>query len=53
MGNSSWEFYKDEAGEWRWRKTADNNKIVAASKEGFSSKQAAVSNAKLNGYQGS
>lgn len=53
MANSNWEFYKDKAEEWRWRKKAANNKIVAASSEGFSSKQVAVDNAKLNGYQGS
>lgn len=53
MGNISWELYKDEEGQWRWRKTAANGKIVGASSEGFSSRQAAVNNAELNGYQGS
>ncbi|MEX1013883.1 MAG: DUF1508 domain-containing protein [Candidatus Paceibacterota bacterium] len=53
MGKSKWEFYKDTSGDWRWRKTASNGKIVGASSEGFSSKTNAVNNAKLNGYQGS
>jgi len=53
MARSKWEFYKDNNGEYRWRKKAANGKIVGASSEGFSSRQAAVNNAKLNGYQGS
>lgn len=53
MANNKFEFYQDKAGEWRWRKRAGNNRIIGASSEGFSSKQAAINNAKLNGYQGS
>ncbi|MGJ4849166.1 YegP family protein [Bacillota bacterium Meth-B3] len=47
-----WEFYQDAAGQWRWRRIAPNGKIVGASSEGFSSKQACVENAKRNGYPG-
>lgn len=53
MPRSKWEFYKDNAGEWRWRKIASNGRIVGASSEGFSSRANAVYNAGLNGYQGS
>ena len=53
MANDKFEFYQDTKGEWRWRKVAPNNKVVASSGEGFSSRQAAVNNAKFSGYQGS
>lgn len=52
MNNDRWEFYSDNAGEWRWRHFAGNGKIIGASTEGFSSKQACINNAKLNGYEG-
>lgn len=29
------EIYEDEAGEWRWRLKAGNNRIVADSGEGY------------------
>lgn len=29
------EFYKDHAGEWRWRITAANGNILAVSSEGY------------------
>lgn len=38
------EFWEDEDREWRWRIVAANNRIVAASSEGFSSKAAAQLN---------
>lgn len=41
------EFYQDTAGEYRWRVTADNGEIVAASSEGFVSMQNAIDNARL------
>jgi len=53
MPNNRFEFYQDSAKEWRWRIIAGNNKVVGASSEGFSSRQAAVKNARMNGYQGS
>jgi uncharacterized protein YegP (UPF0339 family) len=31
------EFYKDQAGEYRWRVISSNGKNVAASSEGFAS----------------
>lgn len=32
------EFYKDHAGEWRWRITAANGNILAVSSEGYHNK---------------
>lgn len=29
--DDKWEFYKDNANEWRWRRTASNGRIVGAS----------------------
>lgn len=46
-----WEFYIDNAGEWRWRHIAANGKIVGASSEGFKSRESCVYNARLNGYK--
>ncbi len=47
-----WEFYKDNAGEFRWRRTAPNGQIVGASTEGYKKKADCLENAKRNGYQG-
>lgn len=33
--NDTWEFYKDKAGEWRWRRYATNGENVGASTEGY------------------
>jgi uncharacterized protein YegP (UPF0339 family) len=46
-----WNFYQDVAKEWRWNRIAPNGKIVGASSEGYSSKQACTENAKRNGYK--
>jgi uncharacterized protein YegP (UPF0339 family) len=29
------EFYKDQAGQWRWRAVATNGRVVADSAEGY------------------
>ena len=34
--------YRDEAGEWRWRKVADNGEIVADSAEAYTRKADAL-----------
>jgi uncharacterized protein YegP (UPF0339 family) len=47
-----WEFYKDNAGKWRWRRTASNGRIVGAATEGYSNKSDCISNARRNGYTG-
>lgn len=44
-----WEIYKDNAGEWRWRRTASNGNIVGAAAEGYVNKSDCVANAKRNG----
>lgn len=46
-----WEFYTDPKGEWRWRRTASNGRIVGASTQGYVNKADCISNAKRNGYQ--
>lgn len=38
------EFYTDKSGEYRWRLTAQNGEIIAASTEGYSSKSSCESN---------
>jgi uncharacterized protein YegP (UPF0339 family) len=40
-----WEIYKDNAGEWRWRRTASNGNIVGAATEGYVN----IANANRNG----
>ncbi len=37
--------YKDNAGEWRWTRTATNREIVGASTEGYVNKSDCVDNA--------
>jgi uncharacterized protein YegP (UPF0339 family) len=36
--NDKWDFYKDSAKEWRWRRTSPNGNIVGASTQGYSNK---------------
>ena len=47
----TWEIYKDRSGEWRWRRTASNGKIVGASAEGYVNKQNCILNAGRNGMR--
>lgn len=47
-----WEIYQDAKKEWRWKRTAPNGKIVAASTEGYKNRADCVANAKRNGYTG-
>ena len=44
-----WEIYKDNAGEWRWRRTATNGNVVGASTESYKNKSDCISNAQRNG----
>jgi len=39
---ATFELYRDEAGEWRWRLRHDNGNILADSGEGYASRQKAV-----------
>lgn len=36
------EVYRDDRGEWRWRRQAANGEVIAASGEGYESKAYAV-----------
>lgn len=51
--NDTWEIYKDNAGEWRWNRTASNGRIVGASSQGYVNRTDCVANAQRNGYKGS
>lgn len=44
-----WEVYKDNAGQWRWRRTASNGNIVGAATEGYVNKSDCIANAQRNG----
>ncbi len=43
-----WEFYKDAANEWRWRRIAPNGNNVGASSEGYANKADCIANAERN-----
>ena len=48
-----WEFYKDKAGEHRWRRRSKANKeIVGAASESYTSSSGCKENAARNGYSG-
>lgn len=47
-----WQFYKDSAGQWRWRRIAANGRIVGASTEGYKNQADCKANARRNGYRG-
>jgi len=47
-----WEIYKDGRGDWRWRRTAQNGRIVGASTEGYNNRADCLANARRNGYAG-
>ena len=52
MAVDKWEFYKDPAGKWRWKRKAPNGKIVGASTEGYVNKRDCENNARRNGWPG-
>ena len=47
-----WEFYQEANGDWRWRRTAPNGRIVGASTEGYRNKSDCEDNARRNGWTG-
>jgi uncharacterized protein YegP (UPF0339 family) len=49
--DDTWQFYKDKAGEWRWRRMSSNGRIVGASTEGYKDGKECKANAIRNGYQ--
>lgn len=46
----TWDFYQDQADEWRWRLTASNGKIIGAANEGYKHKMDCIDNAIRHGY---
>jgi uncharacterized protein YegP (UPF0339 family) len=50
--HDKWEFYKDSAGYWRWRRKAPNGEIVGASTESYINKSDCEANARRNGWDG-
>lgn len=50
--DDTWYFYKDSAGEWRWRRTASNGEIVGGSSEGYHNKSDCKANARRFCYLG-
>lgn len=52
FSKDKWAFYKDKQGQWRWRRTALNGRIVASSSQGYSNKQYCTENARRCGYEG-
>lgn len=50
--DDTWEFYKDSEGQWRWRRTASNGRIVGSSSQGYANKSDCIANAQRNGYKG-
>jgi uncharacterized protein YegP (UPF0339 family) len=53
MATDVWLIYQDTAGLWRWRRTAPNGNIVAASTESYHNRADCVANARRSGYTGS
>ena len=47
MADYKYNWYIDKKGEYRWRLTADNGEIVAASTEGYQDKRDMIANAQL------
>lgn len=50
MKKDQFNFYKDNADEWRWRRTASNGEIVGASTEGYKNLHECEANAVRNGW---
>lgn len=48
--DDQWQFYKDKAGLWRWRRLSANRRIVGASTEGYADGMDCKANAIRNGY---
>ncbi len=50
MNSDSWIFFKDDQGEWRWKRIAPNGEIVGAASEGYKNKLDVLANAERNGW---
>jgi uncharacterized protein YegP (UPF0339 family) len=50
MGHTTWQFYKDKAGEWRWRALAENKNQLFNSSEGYVDRRDAEACARRAGW---
>ncbi len=44
-----WEFYRDNRGEWRWRRKAAGNYEIVANSQGYVNKADCIANARRLG----
>jgi len=51
MAKDKVDLYKDNQGEWRWRQTAPNGKVVGGATQGYKNKQDCIDNANRNGVK--
>lgn len=51
MAEDKWEIYQDASGEWRWRRTASNGRIVGSSSQGYKNRADCIENARRHGYK--
>lgn len=47
--DSTWKFYKDNTGQWQWRKY-QINKVVAVSADSFTTRKKCIKDAATRGY---
>ncbi|WP_066853114.1 DUF1508 domain-containing protein [Halodesulfovibrio spirochaetisodalis] len=45
-----WDFYKDYAQQWRWRRKEANGKTVGASPKGYETRQECLEHARRHGF---
>ena len=46
-----WHFFTDAVGEWRWRRTANNNELVGCSHESYKNRGDCEANAERYGWE--
>lgn len=48
--NDKWEFYKDQHGDWRWRRIASNGRIISVSYESYRNRSDCEAGARRDGW---